>query len=255
MLRSIILIALLAPGFALAQDDWANLARYAEANAALGEPERGEQRIVFIGDSITAGWSNASPEFFADRPYIQRGIGGQTTPQMLIRFRPDVVALKPAAVVILAGTNDIAGNTGPATNEMIQDNLASMAEIAAENDIRVVLASILPAASYPWSPDVEPVFRIFAINRWIEEYAEDNDHIYLDYYSHMVDDQGGMIDAYTTDGVHVTRAGYELMQELAEAAIDEALERERTRPGTLTFRPVEGCSRTSSRRTNPRCDD
>jgi lysophospholipase L1-like esterase len=172
---------------------------------------------------------------------------------MLLRFRSDVVALAPAVVVILAGTNDIAGNTGPMTNEMIGDNIASMAEIAAENDIRVILASILPTDGYPWAPEVEPAFRVFAINRWLEEYALDNDHIYLDYYAAMVDDEGGMDARYTDDGVHANEAGYELMQALAEPAIAEALDRPRMRPGTLYFRPAEGCTRTSSRRTNPRC--
>ena len=124
-------------GVAMAQDDWANLGRFAAENAALGAPGRGEERVVFLGDSITQGWSDASPAFFSDRPYIERGIGGQTTPQMLIRFRADVVDLAPQAVVILAGTNDIAGNTGPATNKMIEDNIASMAEIAEANGIRV----------------------------------------------------------------------------------------------------------------------
>jgi lysophospholipase L1-like esterase len=253
MFRTLAASILLISGLVLAQEDFAGLARYADANALLGPPERSEQRVVFMGDSITEGWLRASPEFFEGRPFIGRGISGQTTPQMLLRFRADVVALDPAVVVILAGTNDIAGNTGPATNEMIQDNLASMAEIAAENDIRVVLASILPADRYPWQPEVEPAFRIFAINRWLEQYAEENDHIYLDYYATMVNDQGGMIESYTTDGVHATKAGYEVMQGLVEAAIDEALDRPRTEPGSFYFRPADGCPRTSSRRPNPRC--
>jgi len=256
MHRFVIGTAILASSLALAQDDFAGLGRYAQANAALGEPARGEQRIVFLGDSITEGWSNASPEYFEGRPYIQRGISGQTTPQMLLRFRADVVALEPEVVVILAGTNDLAGNTGPATNEMIQDNLASMAEIAAENDIRVVLASILPVERYPWAPDVSPpAFRVFAINRWLEDYAEDNDHIYLDYYAAFVNDAGGMDERYTTDGVHLNRAGYELMQGLAEEAISEALGRRRASGGGMIFRPSDRCARTSSRRSNPRCND
>lgn len=253
MHRVLITAICLTSGLAFAQEDFANLGRYAEANAAIGSPGRGEDRVVFMGDSITEGWVSASPEFFQDRPYIGRGIGGQTTPQMLLRFRQDVVALEPAVVVILAGTNDIAGNTGPATNEMIQDNLASMAEIAAENDVRVVLASILPAERYPWQPEVEPAFRIFAINRWVEEYAEDHDHIYVDFYSAMVNDTGGMLERYTTDGVHVSKPGYEVMQERVEIAIDEALDRPRATPGGLIFRPLDGCSTTSSRRPARRC--
>jgi lysophospholipase L1-like esterase len=253
MRRALVATVLLTGGLAGAQEDFANLGRYAEANAALGSKARGEDRVVFIGDSITEGWVSASPEFFDGRPYIGRGIGGQTTPQMLLRFRADVIALEPAVVVILAGTNDVAGNTGPATNEMIQDNLASMAELAAENDIRVILASILPVDRYPWRPELEPAFRIFAINRWIEQYAADNDHIYLDYYSAMVNDTGGMDQRYTTDGVHANKAGYEVMQALAETAIDEALDRPRSRPRTLLFTPIDGCSGTSSRRAPRRC--
>jgi len=256
MRRLLFLTGIVAASVAIAQEDFAGIGRFAEENAALGSPARGEQRVVFLGDSITAGWSDAAPEFFAGRPYIERGISGQTTSQMLLRFRSDVVALEPAVVVILAGTNDIAGNTGPMTNEMIENNLASMAEIAAENEIRVVLSSILPAASYPWRPEVEsPVFRILAINGWLKDYAERNDHIYADYYSAMVNDSGGMIESYTTDGVHVTRDGYAVMQERIEAAIDEALDRKRSRPGTLYFRPADGCLRTASRRTNPRCEE
>lgn len=254
MVRVLLATLTLASSLAQAQDDFAGLGRFVEANAALGAPDRDEQRVVFIGDSITAGWLNASPEFFEGRPYIGRGISGQTTPQMLLRFRADVIALDPAVVVILAGTNDIAGNTGPATNEMIQDNLASMAELAAENEIRVVLSSILPADRYPWQPEVEPAFRIFAINRWLERYAEENDHIYVDYYSAMVNDQGGMEERLTTDGVHVSKAGYELMQGFVEAAIGEALDRPRVRSGQFFLRPADNeCTRTSNRRSNPRC--
>jgi lysophospholipase L1-like esterase len=253
MRRAFVAAICLTCGLASAQDDFAGLGRYAEANAELGSPAKGEDRVVFMGDSITQGWVSASPEFFAGRPYIGRGISGQTTPQMLLRFRQDVIALEPAVVVILAGTNDVAGNTGPATNEMIQDNLASMAELAAENDIQVILSSILPADRYPWQPDVEPAFRIFAINRWLEQYAEDNDHIYLDYYSTMVNDTGGMQEPYTTDGVHASKAGYEVMQELVEEAIDEALDRPRGKSGNLIFRPAEGCTRTSSRRQPRNC--
>ena len=255
MLRVLAAVTFLTAGLAAAQDDFAGLGRFADENAALGSPARGEERVVFMGDSITQGWSDASPEFFEGRPYIERGIGGQTTPQMLLRFRADVVSLEPAVVVILAGTNDVAGNTGPATNEMIEDNLASMAEIAAENDIRVILASILPADQYPWAPDVEPAFRIFAINRWVEQYAEENGHIYLDYYSAQVNDQGGMDERYTSDGVHASKAGYEVMQELVEVAIDEALDRPRSEPGVFRFTPSNGCTRTSNRRSNPRCSD
>lgn len=254
--KVLVAIAVFAPAVVLAQDDWANLARYAADNAALGAPERGEARVVFMGDSITEGWSRAVPGFFANRPYVNRGISGQTTPQMLVRFRADVVELEPGVVVILAGTNDIAGNTGPATNEMIEANLASMAEIAAANDIRVVLASILPAESYPWRPGVEPAFRILAINRWIADYAKAGGHVYLDYYTAMVNDRGGLQEQYTTDGVHVTPEGYALMQELVEAAIDEALDRPpaNARESNTFFRPLNGCARTTGNRRQPDCD-
>lgn len=246
-------LALFVPCMVLAQDDWGNLARFAADNEVAGLPERNEERVVFIGDSITQGWSDASPDYFASRPYIERGISGQTTPQMLVRFRADVVNLEPAAVVILAGTNDIAGNTGPASNEMIQGNLASMAEIAAANDIRVILASILPALDYPWAPGREPAQRISEINAWLKDYAEDNDHLYLDFYQAMVDDRGGMQEAYTYDGVHVTQAGYELMQGLTEEIIDEALSRPRIQPDVLNMRPMDGCARTTGNRRSRGC--
>ena len=254
MLCRFIAVSLLLPSLALAQDDWANLGRFAAENQAFGAPDRNEQRVVFLGDSITQGWSDASPEFFTGRSYIERGIGGQTTPQMLVRFRADVVDLAPAAVVILAGTNDIAGNTGPASNKMIQDNLASMAEIAAANEIRVILASILPAYDYPWRPGLEPAPRIALINQWLAQYAADNDHLYLDFYAALVDGRGGMQERYTTDGVHVSPEGYAVMEELVETVIDEALSRPRTQPGVLLFRPKPGCARTTGNRRSSGCD-
>lgn len=254
MVRLLVPALLLVSCSAVAQDDWANLGRFAAANAALGAPASNEQRVVFMGDSITQGWSDASPGFFRDHDYVERGISGQTTPQMLVRFRADVVDLEPEAVVILAGTNDIAGNTGPATYRMIEDNLASMAEIATANDIRVILASILPAYDYPWSPGREPAPRIAAINEWIEAYAKKNDHIYLDYYSAFVDDRGGMDERYTTDGVHVNKAGYAIMETLVEAAIDDALSRPRAEPGGLRFRPLNGCARTTGTKLHRNCD-
>ena len=257
MLRLLPAVCLLVPLVASAQDDGANLERFAAENAALGAPAEDEARIVFLGDSITAGWSDAMPAFFEGKPYIERGIGGQTTPQILGRFRADVVDLEPAAVVILAGTNDIAGNTGEVTNKQIQDNLASMAEIATANDIRVILASILPASDYPWSPGRQPAGRIAAINSWIRAYAEENDHLYLDYYSALVNDEGGMQAAYTTDGVHVNAAGYAVMAGLAETSIAEALGEPRPQEssgGGLYFRPLDGCPRTTSSKRRVDCD-
>ena len=204
--------------------DWANLARYRDANAQLAPPAAGEQRVVFMGDSITDGWGRSAP-FFPGKPYVNRGISGQTTPQMLVRFRQDVVALKPAVVVILAGTNDVAGNTGPSTPEMIEDNFMSMVDIAKANKIAVVLSSILPASDYPWKPGMDPGPKIAALNVWLKAYAEKNHVVYLDYYSAMVDNKLGLAPELAKDGVHPTPAGYAIMAPLAEKAIAEALKK------------------------------
>ena len=206
------------------RNDWAFLARYREANATLGDPRPGEGRVVFMGNSITDAWAKSFPTMFPGKPYIGRGISGQTTPQLLIRFRQDVVALKPRVVVILAGTNDIAGNTGPSTLEMIEDNLASMCEIARANGIRVVLASVLPVYDYPWKRGLEPAPKIIALNSWIRQYAERNGHVYLDYHTAMADDRGGLSPELARDGVHPTEAGYRLMAPLLERAIVRALQ-------------------------------
>jgi lysophospholipase L1-like esterase len=199
------------------------LQRYREANATLGAPAPGESRVVFYGNSITEGWARHFDAMFPNKPYIGRGISGQTTPQLLVRFRQDVVALKPRAVVILAGTNDIAGNTGPSTVEMIQDNLASMADIARANGIRVILSSVLPVYDYLWRPGLEPAPKIVALNRWLADYALRNGHVYLDYHSAMADHRQGMRADLTYDGVHPTEAGYRVMAPLAERAIIAAL--------------------------------
>jgi len=201
--------------------DWANLAKYRDDNARLSPPAKDENRVVFMGNSITEGWHLA--EMFPGKPYVNRGISGQTTPQMLVRFRPDVVALKPKVVVILAGTNDIAGNTGPSTIEMIEDNIASMAEIAHANGIKVVLSSVLPVFDYPWKPGLEPAPKIIALNKWIKNYAAKHGHVYVDYHSATSDSRGGMRPELASDGVHPTEAGYRVMTPLAEAAIEKAL--------------------------------
>jgi lysophospholipase L1-like esterase len=201
--------------------DWANLGRYADDNAKLPAPSPKEVRVVFMGDSITDGWIKRSPKFFADNPnYIDRGISGQTTPQMLIRFRPDVIALKPSAVVILAGTNDIAGNTGPMTLQMIEDNLASMVELAQANKIAVVLSSVMPVCDYI-RPQAErrPPVQIIALNKWIKNYCIQNHLEYLDYYSAMLDDQKMLKKEITYDGLHPNEAGYAVMEPLAKIAI------------------------------------
>jgi len=203
--------------------DWANLAKYRDANATVVPPAKGENRVVFMGNSITEGWQQYFPTMFAGKPYINRGISGQTTPQMLVRFRPDVVALKPKVVVILAGTNDIAGNTGPSTLEMIEDNIASMADIARANGIKVVLSSVLPVFDYPWKPGLEPAPKIIALNKWLKDYAAKHGAIYLDYHSPMADSRGGMRDGLASDGVHPNETGYRLMAPLAEQAIQKAL--------------------------------
>jgi lysophospholipase L1-like esterase len=207
----------------LLRTDWANLGRYRAANAQLGPPAAGENRVVFYGNSITDFWARLFPEMFPGKPFVGRGISGQTTPQMLVRFRQDVVALKPRVVVILAGTNDIAGNTGPSSLEMIQDNLASMTEIAKANGIRVVLCSVLPVYDYPWKPGLEPAPKIVALNAWMKTYALSAGAVYLDYYSAMKDARGGLPVELAKDGVHPTEAGYRVMAPLAAAAIAEAM--------------------------------
>jgi acyl-CoA thioesterase I len=204
--------------------DWAYLARYREENARLAPPARGEDRVVFMGDSITEGWGRLD-RFFPGKPYLNRGISGQTTPQMLVRFRPDVIDLKPRVVVILAGTNDIAGNTGPMTPQMTEENLMSMVDLARANHIRVVLASVLPAFDFPWRPGLEPAPKIAALNAWIKEYAARNRIVYLDYYTAMVDARGGLKAELTKDGVHPNDAGYAVMAPLTEKAIAQALGR------------------------------
>jgi lysophospholipase L1-like esterase len=204
-------------------NDWASLNRYREANAALPPPGADEKRVVFYGDSITDFWARYFNEMFPGKPYVGRGISGQTTPQMLVRFRQDVIDLQPAAVVILAGTNDIAGNTGPSTQAMIEDNFMSMVELAKANGIRVVLASVLPAFDYPWSPGLEPAPKIVALNAWLKAYAASENLVYLDYFSAMADDRDGLPLALSEDGVHPNVAGYRVMAPLAEQAIQRAL--------------------------------
>jgi len=205
--------------------DWANLGYYKKRNRELGLTGENEKRIVFMGDSITEEWGNLYPEFFSGKNYINRGIGGQTTPQMLIRFKPDAIDLKPDAIVILAGTNDIAGNTGPSTVRMITDNIFSMAELAKAYDIIVVLASILPVYQYSWADDViDPPSMIDSVNSKIKEYVENQGLIYLDYYSSMVDDRKGLKLDYTGDGVHPNEAGYKVMSAIADDIILQALD-------------------------------
>ena len=204
--------------------DWPGLARYRDDNARLPAHEAG--RVVFYGDSITDGWGRvADTTFFPGKPYVNRGISGQTTAQMLVRFRQDVIALDPEVVVILAGTNDIAGNTGPATQRMIEDNLRSMVQLAQANGIRVVLASVLPASAYPWRPGYRPAEPIKALNQWIETYARESGAVHLDYHRAMANAEGGLDARLAADGVHPTPAGYAVMAPLAQRAIEDALGR------------------------------
>ena len=204
--------------------DWPNLARYRDDNAKLPPPGKDEKRVVFIGDSITDGWGRRTNDFFPGRPYVNRGISGQTTPQMLVRFRADVVALDPAVVVILAGINDIAENTGPTTMGAIEDNLASMCDIATANGIRVVLSSVTPAIDFPWRRGMDPAPKVRTLNAWIKQYAASHGYTYLDYYTALADAEGGMKAGLANDGVHPTPEGYAIMAPLAEQAIAAALE-------------------------------
>ncbi|MDQ8155000.1 MAG: SGNH/GDSL hydrolase family protein [Gemmatimonadota bacterium] len=205
------------------RNDWAGLRRYRGANDSLPSPAEGEQRVVFYGNSITDGWARHFPVMFPGKPYVGRGISGQTTPQMLVRFHQDVIALQPRVVVILAGTNDIAGNTGPSTLEMIEDNLSAMTELAKQHGIRVVLSSVLPVYDYPWKPGLEPAPKIIALNAWLKQYAESAGETYLDYHTAMADARGGLPSTLAADGVHPNEAGYRIMAALADAAIARAL--------------------------------
>ena len=212
-------------------NDWPALARYREDNKKVAPPAKNEQRVVFMGDSITDLWDSPSMGgFFPGKPYVNRGISGQTTPQMLIRFRGDVIELQPKVVVILAGTNDLAGNTGPTTLEAIEDNLSSMAELATAHGIRVVFASLLPVSDYEMrdgKPIIQTVRRppaqILALNNWMKDYATAHHYVYLDYFSAMVDEKGFLKDELSNDGLHPNLQGYVVMAPLAEAAIAASL--------------------------------
>jgi lysophospholipase L1-like esterase len=210
-------------GHSFSQDMW-GFSRYTEANEKIGQPAKGEKRVVFMGNSITDGWSNTRPDFFAGKPYINRGIAGQTSPQMLVRFRADVINLKPAVVVILAGTNDIAENMGPSKLEWIENNIISMFQLAQANGIKVVLCSVLPAYDYPWKPGLQPAEKIIALNALLKSDAEKYGLIYVDYFSPMADERNGLKAALSGDGVHPNDAGYRVMEPLVSVAIEKALQ-------------------------------
>ncbi|MBZ9730486.1 SGNH/GDSL hydrolase family protein [Salegentibacter sp. JZCK2] len=206
----------------LMEQDWAELKKYKAENEKIIDTKNYPD-VVFMGNSITEGWVKAQPEFFKNNNYEGRGISGQTTPQMLIRFMPDVINLQPKAVVILAGTNDIAGNTGFSSVEMITNNIQAMAQLAKANNIKVILASILPVYDYPWRPGLEPVEKIAKINNWIENYAAKNAHTYLDLFTPLKDEKEGLPKRFSEDGVHPNLAGYEVMASPTKRAIDNTL--------------------------------
>ena len=205
--------------------DWGNLKKYAAENKSLKPPSKKEKRVVFMGDSITEFWKYTDSSFFADNPYIGRGISGQTTPQMLVRFRPDVIALKPSVVVILAGINDIAENTGPITLETVFGNIVSMAQLARSNQIRIVLCSVLPANDFPWRQGLSPADKVIRLNTMIRSWCGENNVVDADYFSAMVDNKKGLDKRYGDDGVHPNLAGYQIMEPLVQDAIKLALKK------------------------------
>jgi len=208
------------------KEDWPWLGKFQEADLKLAPTAPGENRVVFMGDSITEAWKIEGPDgSFPGKPYVNRGISGQTAPQMVLRFRQDVIDLKPKVVVILGGTNDIAGNTGPETVEEIEGYIASMTELATASNIKVVLCSITPAFDYPWKPGMEPAPKILAVNQWMKALAAEKGFIYVDYHAAMKDARDGLPPTLSHDGVHPTAAGYAVMAPLVQAGIDKALAR------------------------------
>ncbi len=211
----------------IAQDpnpmDWPNFKQFEELNTKLAKMKKNKNRVVFMGNSITIGWLQTNPKFFKDKNYVNRGISGQTTPQMLVRFRADVVDINADVVVILAGTNDIAGNTGPITLKMIANNLKSMTEIAQANGIKVILCSVLPAYDYPWSPGKKPNIKIPKLNSMIKDFAKESGAFYLDYFKALNDGNNGIIKEYSNDGVHLTAKGYHVLEPMLEKALEKVL--------------------------------
>lgn len=220
-----VLCGLLFLGFTAQAQDWPNLGRYRAQNDSILALKNYPVEAVFMGNSITDFWIKFCPEFFSKNHYLDRGISGQTTPQILLRFRADVIDLHPKVVLILAGTNDIAGNTGPATPKMIEENLASMCDLATAHHIRVVLCSLLPALDYWWHHGVHPAPKIVALNKWIKSYAEEHQYVYLDYFSALADKNDGFKKSLSDDGVHPNLAGYKVMMPMAQKAIAEALQK------------------------------
>ncbi|WP_374950710.1 GDSL-type esterase/lipase family protein [Mucilaginibacter sp.] len=223
MRNIILLLALLLGGLNASAQDWPNIKRYQDANAALPASTRSVKRVVYMGDSITDFWISNDSTFFAANHFIDRGISGQTTEQMLLRFREDVINLNPSAVVILAGINDIAENNGPSKLEDVAGNIFSMAELARANNIKVVLSSVLPAAAFPWRPAINPVEKIKALNEMIKTYANKHNITYLDYFTAMADDKRGLPAALSADGVHPNLQGYKIIKPLALQAVAKML--------------------------------
>ncbi len=214
----VILVSFVFLESSIAQD-WANLTRYKQENIELKSLGKVQDRIVFMGNSITEGWSSIRPNFFKNSSFVNRGISGQTTPQMLLRFRQDVINLKPCAVVILAGINDIAGNTGPIPIDRIAENIFSMAELAEKHNIKVILCSVLPASNFSWKPGLEPAEKVVKLNKLISKYSKEHNLIYIDYYNSMVNDSKGLQETLGSDGVHPNTQGYEIMESLLENAL------------------------------------
>jgi lysophospholipase L1-like esterase len=201
--------------------DWANLKKYASENQNIAN-QKGN-KVVFMGDSITEFWQVNDGNFFASNAFLNRGISGQTTPQMLLRFRQDVIALQPKVVVILAGINDIAENTGPTTIEGIMNNIISMCQLAKANQIKVILCSVLPANRFNWNPKIQPAEKVIALNKEIKDYATKNGIPYVDYFSAMVNNENGLDKKYGEDGVHPNLEGYKVMEALVMEAIKKVI--------------------------------
>ena len=227
MKNSLLIVILFTSFIAFAQDktktDWPDLKKYQMENATIAPPAKGEKRVVFMGDSITEFWKTADGDFFHDNNYIDRGIKGQTTSQMLARFHQDVIALHPAVVVILAGTNDIAQNEGPVPMKDIYAKIVAMAQLAQENHIKVVLCSVLPVYDFPWNHGIQPAEKVVQLNNMISAYCMKQNVPYVDYYTKMVDDRKGLRSIYTYDGVHPLKAGYKIMEPLVKNAIKKTL--------------------------------
>jgi lysophospholipase L1-like esterase len=222
-IQSILFSLLFVVAAASAQNkDWPNIHKYEQANADAPAPQKGEKRVVYMGDSITDFWIGNDGDFFKSNNYYDRGISGQTTGQMLVRFREDVINLKPDVVVILAGINDIAENNGPSKLEDVMGNIMSMAELARANKIKVVLSSVTPAAAFPWRPTIDPKEKVKALNEMIKAYCDKNNFIYLDYFTAMADENRGLPATLSKDGVHPNLEGYKIMEPLAQAAIAKA---------------------------------